>query len=113
MASNPRYSNGSRRRKLAARVRSLRGECGICRGLRGPIHYDEPSDSRHPLSFVLDEIHPIRLWEQYGYPSKSAAALDPANVQPAHWICNSEKGGKDDWHLVVRRAAPIVTSRPR
>lgn len=95
-------------------VRARCGECGICRGLRGPIHYDEPSDAAHPLSYVLDEIHPVRLWRQYGYASATAAALDPNNVQAAHWVCNSEKGGKDDWHVtaampVVREA--IVTSR--
>ena len=111
-SSNPRRSNGNARSKLSRRVRSYGGECGICHGMRGPSHYDEPSDHNHPLSFVLDEIHPVRLWRQYGYASKTAAALDPRNVQAAHWICNAEKGGKDDWHPVIARV-PIVVSRQR
>ena len=121
MANNPRYSNGNARRKLVARVRAQAGECGICRGLRGPIHYDEPSDAAHPLSFVLDEIHPVKYWREYGYPSPTAAALDPANVQAAHRCCNSEKGARDGWHVgdagsgsAARVAAqPVVTSRRR
>ena len=112
---NPRRANGSARSKLAARVRSAGRECGICHGLRGPIHYDEPSDAKHPLSFVLDEIHPVRLWQEYGYPSPTAAALDPDNVQPAHWCCNAEKGARDAWELQRSHAdlSPITTSRRR
>ena len=115
MASNPRFSNGSARRKLSLLVRSRGDGCGICRGLRGPIRYDEPSDHEHPLSFVLDEIHPVKHWQRYGYPSKKAAALDPHNVQAAHWVCNAEKGDKDDWHLqiVSTPPPPQPTSRPR
>ena len=54
--SNPRYSNGNLRRKHRARLKAMGGPCGICKGRLGPIHYDEPSDSKHPLSFVIDEI---------------------------------------------------------
>ena len=115
MAKNPRRSNGSARNKLVLAVRSRGDQCGICRGLRGPIRYDEPSDADHPLSFVLDEIHPIRLWREYGYASKTAAALDPGNVQAAHWVCNAQKGGKDGFVIVSagRPRAEILTSRPR
>ena len=52
---NPRYANGALRRKYRARLRAMGGECGICHGRLGPIHYDEPSDAAHPLSFVIDE----------------------------------------------------------
>lgn len=115
MAYNPRYANGSARRKLALTVRARGDECGICHGVRGPIHYDEPSDHRHPLSFVLDEIHPVKLWRQYGYESPTAAALDPDNVQAAHWCCNAEKGAKDSYQVRVKAAVvqPVVTSRRR
>ena len=114
MSANPRHGNGNARRKLVAAVRAMGGECGICHGLRGPIHYDEPSDAAHPLSFVLDEIHPIRYWREYGYASQTAAATDPGNVQPAHRICNAEKGCKDGWHLPAPpRPSKIVTSRSR
>lgn len=112
---NPRYANGNARRKLTLSVRARGDECGICHGLRGPIHYDEPSDAKHPLSFVLDEIHPIHLWQRYGYESKAAAALDPDNVQAAHWCCNAEKGGKDAYQVRAgaAQAQPVVTSRRR
>lgn len=65
--------------------------CGICRGRLGPIHYNEPSNAQHPLSFVIDEIRPISRFREFGYASREAAVLDPDNVQAAHWICNSRK----------------------
>ena len=45
--SNPRYANGALRRANRARLRAMGGECGICHGRFGPIHYDEPSDAQH------------------------------------------------------------------
>ena len=68
--------------------------CGICRGRLGPIHYDEPSDAQHPLSFVVDEIKPISKWKQFGYDSAAHAAQDWNNLQAAHWICNARKGAR-------------------
>ena len=114
VASNPRQSKGSARRKLSLLVRSRGEGCGICHGLRGPIRYDQPSDARHPLSYVLDEIHPVCLWRQYGYSSPTEAALDPNNVQPAHWVCNAEKSGKDGY-TINSEVAPLTiqTSRVR
>jgi 5-methylcytosine-specific restriction endonuclease McrA len=73
--------------------------CGICRGKLGPIDYTAPSDSAHPLSFVVDEIHPVSRWRQYGYDSPEAAAQDWNNLQAAHYCCNAAKsnhvGGVD------------------
>ena len=63
---NPRYKNGALRRKYRARLKAEGCECGICRGALGPIHYDEPSDAKHPLSFVVDEIYPVSRWEEFG-----------------------------------------------
>jgi len=88
---NPRYKNGNARRKARARFKAMGAECGICHGQLGPIHYDEPSDAFHPLSFVIDEIKPISKWEQYGYASKAAAAQDWSNLQAAHYWCNQKK----------------------
>ena len=68
--------------------------CGICRGRLGPIHYDEPSDAQHPLSFVIDEIRPVSRWKEFGYNSPEAAAQDWDNLQAAHWICNQKKSNK-------------------
>ena len=92
--SNPRYQNGALRRKQQARLRAQGGPCGICRGRLGPIHYDEPSDARHPLSFVIDEIRPVSRWREFGYESPAAAAQDWTNIQAAHWICNQAKGNR-------------------
>ena len=91
---NPRYANGQLRRRNRARLRAMGGECGICHGRFGPIHYDEPSDAQHPLSFVVDEIKPVSRWREFGYPSARAAAEDWTNLQPAHWFCNAQKGNK-------------------
>lgn len=70
--------------------------CGICGGRLGPIHYDEPSDAQHPLSFVIDEIRPVSRWKEFGYESPAAAAQDWDNLQPAHWICNQVKSNRVD-----------------
>ena len=92
--TNPRYANGTLRRRNRARLRAMGGPCGICGGRLGPIHYDEPSDAAHPLSFVVDEIRPVSRWRQFGYDSPRAAAEDFNNLQAAHYFCNQRKGAK-------------------
>lgn len=73
--------------------------CGICKGARGPIRYDQPSDHMHPFSFVIDETIPVSRWKEYGYPSPEACANDPNNLRPAHWICNAQRGNKMDFEI--------------
>ena len=94
MAANPRYKNGNLRRKHRARFKAMGAQCGICKGRLGPIHYDEPSNSDHPLSFVIDEIKPVSKWRQFGYDSPEAAAQDWNNLQAAHYCCNQAKSDK-------------------
>ena len=94
MASNPRTLNGNLRRKYRARFRAMGAECGICHGRLGAIHYDEPSDSAHPLSFVIDEIKPISRWREFGYGSAREAAEDWNNLQAAHYLCNANKSNR-------------------
>ena len=91
---NPRFSNGALRRKHRRRFKAMNAPCGICKGRLGPIRYDEPSDSKHPLSFVIDEIKPVSKWRLFGYDSPQAAAQDWTNLQAAHWICNAQKSDK-------------------
>lgn len=78
--------------------------CGICGGKLGPIHYDEPSDAQHPLSFVVDEIKPVSRWKEFGYESPAAAAQDWDNLQPAHWVCNQRKSNK----IIVREVGQAL-----
>lgn len=89
--SNPRYRNGSLRRKYRARMIARGDRCGIC---GGEIRYDQPSDAAHPLSFVIDEIRPVSRWKEFGYASAAAAAQDWTNLQAAHYGCNAAKGAK-------------------
>ena len=91
---NPHYANGALRRKYRARLKAMGGECGICKGRLGPIHYEEPSDAAHPFSFVIDEIKPVSKWREFGYSSPREAAEDWTNLQPAHYFCNAQKGNK-------------------
>lgn len=91
MANNPRYSNGALRRKNRARFKAMGLPCHIC---GKPIHYDEPSDYKHPLSFVIDEIIPVSRWKEAGYSSARQAAEDWNNLAPAHYCCNLAKGNK-------------------
>ena len=92
--SNPRYANGNLRRKHRARLKAMGCECGICNGALGPIHYDEPSDAQHPLSFVVDEIRPVSRWREFGYGSPEEAAQDWNNLQAAHYCCNLKKSNR-------------------
>lgn len=115
MSSNPRYANGTKRRKNRARIKALGMPCGICRGRLGPIHYDEPSDCRHPLSFVVDEIKPVSRWKEFGYSSARACAEDFDNLQPAHYICNQMKSNKLNYSLETneKRQLERALSRSR
>ena len=102
MAINPRWKSG-RRRKYQQRFRAMQAPCGICKGKLGAIHYDEPSDSKHPLSFVIDEIIPISKWQQAGYNNASEAADDFNNLQAAHYICNQMKSDKIGFTLTGKQ----------
>ena len=94
MPNNPRRANGSLRSKYRARFKAIGAPCGICGGMLGEIHYDEPSDHNHPLSFVIDEIHPVSRWREFGYGSAREAAEDWTNLQAAHYCCNQKKGNR-------------------
>ncbi len=102
MANNPRYQNGNLRRKHRGRFKAMDAPCGICKGRLGPIHYDEPSDAEHPLSFVIDEINPCSRWKEFGYSSAAAACNDWNNLQAAHYCCNQAKSNKvsSDFRIV-------------
>lgn len=96
MASNPRSKNGSKRRRYRQRFKAMGLPCHIC---GQPIHYDEPSDSEHPLSFVIDEIIPVSKYYLAGYNSKEQAAQDWNNLAPAHYRCNQLKGNKLNYKI--------------
>ena len=99
---NPRYANGNLRRKNRARLKAMGLPCHIC---GKQIHYDEPSDFRHPLSFVVDEIKPVSRWKEFGYDSARACAEDFSNLAAAHYICNQIKSNRTsvDVPKIVRR----------
>lgn len=88
---NPRWQNGNLRRKYRARFRAMDAPCGICKGRYGAIHYDEPSDSKHPLSFVIDEITPVSRYWMGGYASARECAEDFSNLRAAHYACNAQR----------------------
>lgn len=92
--ANPRSQNGALRRRYRARMKAAGCGCGICGGRLGPIHYNEPSDAKHPLSFVIDEIKPVSRWKEFGYESARAAAEDWSNLQAAHYFCNARKSNR-------------------
>ena len=97
---NPRYKNGTLRRKQRARLKAMGLPCAIC---GGEIHYDEPSDHKHPLSFVVDEIRPVSRWKEFGYGSPEEAAQDWNNLQAVHWCCNAKKSNKVNFRLTPKK----------
>ena len=92
--TNVRYKNGNFRRKMRARFKAMDAPCGICNGKLGPIDYNAPVDSKHPLSFVIDEIKPVSRWKEFGYATKEQAVLDINNLQAAHYACNQAKSNR-------------------
>lgn len=114
MATNPRWKSGLRR-KYRQRYKAMQAPCALCSGRLGPIHYEEPSDAKHPLSFVIDEKIPVSKWREGGYDSPAAAADDFSNTQAAHWVCNARKGSKINYsfnegfiHIQPRQRKPIT-----
>ena len=89
--SNPRFQNGNLRRKNRARLKARGDVCYLC---GRPIHYDEPSDPKHPWSFVIDEVIPVSRWQEFGYSSPRAVAEDFNNLRAAHRLCNQRKSNK-------------------
>lgn len=80
MTTPSRYANGHARRKVRAWLKAQGRPCALC-GM--PIDYDLPAGD--PWSFEVDEIVPV---------SRGGSPIDPANVQPAHRICNQRKGNR-------------------
>lgn len=103
--SNPRSS--WYRVKLRARMKAMDCPCGICKGRLGPIRYDQKSCPKNPLSFVIDEIIPVCKWQEYGYSSREAVALDPNNLQAAHYCCNAAKGAKVGEKKIVSKISVV------
>ena len=90
MPSNPRYANGSRRRRLRERILAEEDHCGIC---------GEPVDVTLPAggawSPEIDEIIPV---------SRGGSPYSRANTQLAHRICNQRKSDR-----IPGDAAPTPT----
>ena len=69
--------------------------CGNLRDVYGGVCRQCQEDARvtrnaslpagHPMSFEVDEIRPA---------SRGGSVIDPANVAPAHRICNERRGNK-------------------
>lgn len=95
--ANPRYANGSARRKLRAWLKAQGRPCHIC---GQAIDYSLPAGD--PLSFEVDEIVPV---------SKGGDPLDRSNVAAAHRICNQRRGNRDIGQKRSAAAAPVITSR--
>ena len=94
--NNPRWANAAKRKKFRARFKAMGLPCAIC---GRPIHYDEPSDAKHPLSFVIDEKIPISKYRLGGYSSARECAEDWDNLSCVHYRCNQLKGNKINFRL--------------
>lgn len=95
--ANPRYANGSARRKLRAWLKAQGRPCHIC---GQAIDYSLPAGD--PLSFEVDEIVPV---------SKGGDPLDRSNVAAAHRICNQRRGNRDIGQKLSTASTPVITSR--
>ena len=108
-STNVRQSKAAARVRAAKRYAAMSAPCGICKGRRGPIDYAAPRSHLYPLSLVIDEIRPVARWREFGYASARDCARDESNWQPAHWICNAQKGdGRRARKQPDRRDEPTV-----
>jgi len=94
MTYNNRYSNGSARRKLRARLKSEGRGCWICRAFGRDDRIDYTLPAGHPMSFEVDELVPVSRYFEGGYPDKQSCALDYNNVDAAHRCCNEWRHNK-------------------
>ncbi|MEE8725571.1 MAG: HNH endonuclease signature motif containing protein [Bifidobacterium crudilactis] len=78
--TNPRNTNGARRRAIRARVIAAYDTCAIC---GKPV--DKTLRTPNPWSAEVDEIIPV---------SKGGSPFDFANVQLTHRRCNQLKSNK-------------------
>lgn len=95
--ANPRYANGAARRKVRLYWKAQQLPCAIC---GRAIDYELPAG--HPMSFEVDEILPYAL-------GGSPYSID--NTQPAHRICNEQKGKKLGFTAKQPEAKAITNSR--
>lgn len=113
MSNNPRYSNGSARRKVRARLKAEGRGCWICRAFGRPdaINYDLPHG--HPLAFEVDELKPVSRWAEFGYASATACALDYNNLDATHRRCNEWKSNRSDFEVwAIARNAKRNCAKP-
>lgn len=96
ISSNPRYSNGARRREIRRWLLCTQDRCALC---GKPI--DKTLKTPHPMSAEVDEIIPV---------SKGGSPYDRNNVQLVHRICNQRKGNKTikdgERHKAINKPLP-------
>ena len=85
-------SNGSRRRKIRARIKARGEPCALC---GQPIDYSLPAGD--DWAFEVDEI--ISRW-------KGGNPLDMDNCQPVHRVCNRLKYQQERAEADERRNTP-------
>ena len=85
MTTNPRNTNGHRRRQLSAKVYREENDCGICgKPVDKTLPYLDPTTGKpHPWAKTVDEIVPVSL---------GGSPLDRANCRLAHRDCNIRRG---------------------
>lgn len=95
--SNPRYSNGHRRREIRKWLMATQDVCALC---GKPI--DKTLKTPHPMSFEVDEIVPV---------SRGGDPLDRGNVQASHRECNRRKSNLRQGRKPSSKTLPIPRSR--
>lgn len=94
MPLDPR--SGRPRLRVTRALRAQQLPCHLC---GNPIDYSLDSE-RHPLAFTVDELIPIS-------PPFHGDPLDPANLAPAHRVCNGSRGVKPITPAVRRQCATV------
>lgn len=94
MATNPRYANGNRRRKVRAEVLATEDFCWLCGEL-----VDKDLPAGHPMAAECDEIVPV---------SRGGSPYDRSNIRLAHRLHNQQRGNDSRPRAIV---APYRSTR--
>ena len=89
--NNPRYANGSARRKARARLKAEQRGCWICRAFGRPDRIDYDLPPNHPCAFEVDELIPV---------SKGGSPTAYDNLDAAHRACNEWRGNRSVQEII-------------
>lgn len=109
---DPRYGNGSVRRRNRRRLRYEGRPCWICQAFGRPARIDYSLPAGHPMAFEVDEIVPVSRYAEGGYASPEQCANDYSNLAAAHRACNQWRSNMSVAEVIAAAKAERAKASP-